>query len=155
MSNYPSTATIGRPSILTDELTETICVRMAEGESLRSICRDPEMPGLGTVFRWVAKNASFREQYEAAMAQRAESLFEEILDIADETKLDTISTENGDKPNTEWISRSRLRVDARKWMLSKMLPKKYGDKLALGGAGDLDPLQIQEVKRVIIDPVKK
>ena len=132
---------MSRPTILTKKLTEVICTRMAEGESLRAICRDDEMPALGSVFRWVASNQSFREQYEAAMAQRAESLFEEILEIADETTLDTLSTEHGEKPNSEWISRSRLRVDARKWMLSKMLPKKYGEKLAIGGASDLPPLQ--------------
>ncbi len=122
---------MGRPSILNDELAEAICTRMAEGESLRAICRSEGMPALGSVFRWIAVNEVFREQYEAAMAQRTESMFEEILEIADETSLDTISTENGDKPNAEWISRSRLRVDARKWMLSKMLPKKYGDRQAI------------------------
>lgn len=122
---------MGRPSILNDELAEAICTRMAEGESLRAICRSDGMPALGSVFRWIAVNDVFREQYEAAMAQRTESMFEEILEIADETSLDTISTENGDKPNAEWISRSRLRVDARKWMLSKMLPKKYGDRQAI------------------------
>lgn len=122
---------MGRPSILNDELAEAICTRMAEGESLRAICRSDGMPALGSVFRWIAVNEVFREQYEAAMAQRTESMFEEILEIADETSLDTISTENGYKPNAEWISRSRLRVDARKWMLSKMLPKKYGDRQAI------------------------
>lgn len=120
---------MGRPSDLTPEITDTICTRMAEGESLRSICRSEGMPALGTVFRWVANNQLFREQYEAAMAQRTETMFEEILEIADETSSDTIATEHGERPNAEWISRSRLRVDARKWMLSKMLPKKYGDKV--------------------------
>lgn len=119
----------GRPSILTDELTDAICSRMAQGESLRSICRSEGMPALGTVFRWVASNELFREQYEAAMAQRTEAMFEEILEIADETAFDDVDTEHGVKANSEWISRSRLRVDARKWMLSKMLPKKYGDKI--------------------------
>jgi acyl-homoserine lactone acylase PvdQ len=139
---------IGRPSILTDELTESICTRMAEGESLRAICRSEGMPAMGTVFRWVSSNLLFREQYEAAMAQRTESMFEEILEIADETDRDTLYTENGERPNAEWISRSRLRVDARKWMLSKMLPKKYGERLAIGGHEDMPPLQTEATLNV-------
>lgn len=75
------------------------------------------------------------------MEQRSESMFEEILEIADETSRDTIDTETGEKANTEWISRSRLRVDARKWMLSKMVPKKYGERLAIGGADDMPPIK--------------
>ncbi|KAI3598735.1 hypothetical protein D8I24_5681 [Cupriavidus necator H850] len=120
---------MGRPSIFTQAITDEICSRMAEGESLRSICRDDTMPALGTVFRWVANDKAFREQYEAAMAQRAEALFEELFEIADESCDDTYVDENGNtKTNAEVIARSRLRVDVRKWALSKMLPKKYGDK---------------------------
>lgn len=123
----------GRPSIYTEELGVEICSRMGNGESLRSICRDDDMPHLGTVLRWVARDSIFREQYDAAMEQRAEALFEEMFEIADETRLDTIETETGERPNAEWISRSRLRVDVRKWALSKMMPKKYGDKVVLAG----------------------
>lgn len=132
---------IGRPTIYTPELVETICTRMIDGESLRAICRDEHMPPAGTVLRWVSQHKEFRDQYEDAMAQRAESMFEEILDIADETSRDTVITDTGERANTEWISRSRLRVDARKWMLSKMMPKKYGDKIAIGGADDLPAVQ--------------
>jgi len=130
----------GRPTIFTQELADKICERIANGDSLRKISRDEDMPPAGTVLRWVAHDLIFREQYEAAMEQRAEYLFEEMFEIADETKLDTIETETGERPNAEWISRSRLRVDVRKWALSKMMPKKYGDKLQVGGAEDLPPL---------------
>lgn len=131
---------IGRPTIFTQALADAICERISEGESLRKISRDDDMPPAGTILRWVAHDPIFREQYEAAMEQRAEYLFEEMFEIADETKLDTIETETGERPNAEWISRSRLRVDVRKWALSKMMPKKYGDKLQVGGAEDLPPL---------------
>lgn len=130
----------GRPTIFTQELADKICERIANGDSLRKISRDEDMPPAGTVLRWVAHDLIFREQYEAAMEQRAEYLFEEMFEIADETNLDTIETETGERPNAEWISRSRLRVDVRKWALSKMMPKKYGDKLQVGGAEDLPPL---------------
>jgi hypothetical protein len=115
---------------------------MAQGESLRSICRSDGMPALGSVFRWVADDLRFREQYEAAMAQRAEGLFEEILEIADSSVGDTTVVDGVSKSNFEVVARSRLRVDARKWMLSKMLPKKYGDKLAIGGAEDMPPVKL-------------
>lgn len=126
---------VGRPSDYSQELVEIICARIADGESLRAICRDEGMPAKGTVFRWIAQIKEFQDQYEAAMVQRSEAMFEDILEIADDTSRDTIDTENGEKANSEWISRSRLRVDARKWMLSKMMPKKYGDKITqeLGG----------------------
>ena len=124
---------VGRPSDYSEETALIICNRMIKGESLRSICRDESMPDAGTVLRWASKHSEFRQQYDDAMAQRAESMFEEILDIADETSRDTINTDTGERANTEWISRSRLRVDARKWMLSKMMPKKYGEKLELAG----------------------
>lgn len=132
---------VGRPSDYSLELVNSICIRIAEGESLRSICRDDAMPAMSAVFRWIAAHEEFKEQYAMAMEQRTEALFEEILEIADETSRDTIDTENGEKANSEWISRSRLRVDARKWMLSKMMPKKYGDKIAIGGADDLPAIQ--------------
>lgn len=120
---------LGRPTKFSQELADHICERISEGESLRSVCRDPDIPPAGTILRWVAQNSVFREQYDAAMEQRAEYLFEEMFEIADETQLDTIETETGERPNAEWISRSRLRVDVRKWALSKMMPKKYGDRI--------------------------
>jgi hypothetical protein len=71
---------------------------------------------------------------------------EDILAIADDSASDVIVGENGrEMVNNEAIARSRLRVDARKWLASKMAPKKYGDKLAVGGADDLPPIQTQQL----------
>lgn len=67
---------------------------------------------------------------------------EDIVHIADESRHDTVETETGEHADNEWIARSRLRVDTRKWLLSKLLPKQYGEKLALGQAEDLGPLTI-------------
>lgn len=132
----------GRPSSFTPEVGDAICSRMSDGESLRAICREEGMPHVGTFLRWVANDSILREQYETAMEQRADAMFEEMFQIADETNRDNIETENGDRPNAEWISRSRLRVDVRKWALSKMMPKKYGDKVALVGDPQ-QPLQVE------------
>lgn len=137
----PPSSPVGRPTIYSPELRETICARMAGGESMRSISRDDAMPAMTTMFRWLNECSVFKQQYAMAMEQRTEALFEEILEIADETSRDTIDTENGEKANSEWISRSRLRVDARKWMLSKMAPKKYGERLALAGDA-VNPLTV-------------
>ena len=74
---------MARPSDYSPELAVLICTRMGEGESLRSICRDDAMPALSTVFRWLAGDREFQEQYARAMDARATLLAEEILQISD------------------------------------------------------------------------
>ncbi|EPT2859784.1 ubiquitin carboxyl-hydrolase [Proteus mirabilis] len=102
-------------------MTETahdICSKLAEGESLRSVCRRPGMPSKATVFRWLSENAEFRDQYAKATEQRADALFEEILEIADDVL-----------PDSAEVAKAKLRIDTRKWSLARMSPKKYGDKV--------------------------
>ena len=125
----------GRPSSFSQHTADLICARLADGESLRSICRDDSMPHVSTVLRWVASkdHQEFREQYAHAREVGLEQMADEILEIADETAFDTIATKDGYKADNEWIQRSKLRVDARKWILSKQLPKKYGDRTTLAG----------------------
>lgn len=94
----------------------------------------------------------FAAQYTRARAVGYERLAEEILDISDDGRNDTYMTESGEATNHDVIARSRLRVDSRKWMLSKMLPKVYGEKLAIGGASDMPPVQIERIERVIVHP---
>ena len=107
-----------------------ICERIADGESLRLICQSDEMPARSSVFKWLAENKEFSDQYARAREAQADLLADEILAISDETAFDTITTDAGNRPDTEWLARSRLRVDARKWLASKMAPKKYGDKIS-------------------------
>lgn len=144
---------MGRPSDYSQETIDIICQRLADGESLRKVCLDEAMPGLSTVMRWLAdeSHAKFREQYVRAREAQADKLADEILSIADDGQNDTYLTETGLATNHDVIARSRLRVDARKWLASKMAPKKYGEKLEL--AGDKDhPLTVERIERVIIDP---
>lgn len=126
---------IGRPSSFTPKLADEICGRLVNGESLRAICRDEGFPAVGTVLRWVGENADFREQYARARELQAETLADEIVSIADDAEKDQPS-----------VAKARLQVDSRKWVASKLLPKKYGDKIAhVGGdpaAGD-KPIQAQ------------
>jgi len=104
---------------------------MGEGESLRSICRDDAMPALSTVFRWLAGDREFQEQYARAMDARAMLLAEEILEISDDSSGDAVTDpETGAiRMDAEFVARSRLRVDSRKWLAARMSPRKYGDKI--------------------------
>jgi hypothetical protein len=139
---------MGRPSTFTQEVADLICERLADGESLRAICLADDMPNRATVFRWLGAEATFRDQYARAREEQAETLLDEIVEIADDSRHDTIATEkNGEQPNTEWITRSRLRVDARKWVVSKLAPKKYGDKLQTEISGpNGGPLQVVRLR---------
>lgn len=142
----------GRPTTYNQETACLICARMADGESLRSICRDPDMPALSTIFVWVAKHQEFSEQYKLAMASRADAMFEEMFDIADDGQNDwmEINDKEGEnigwKMNGEHVQRSRLRIDTRKWALSKMMPKKYGDKVIDENEGNDGEIEIRVVR---------
>ena len=110
------------------------------------------MPSAGTVCRWLADSLTFQQQYARAREAQADTLFDEILDIADDGRNDTTVDDEGNKrTDHDVIARSRLRVDARKWMAGKLRPKKYGDRLELAGDPDA-PVKIETIKRVIIDP---
>lgn len=122
----------------TQRIADEICRRLAEGESLRSICRDEEMPDESSVRAWALDNVNgFGPQYARAREIGYDKLAEEILEISDTPQLGVIRTSKPDGgeevKEADMIEHRRLRVDSRKWMLSKMLPKKYGDKLELGG----------------------
>lgn len=112
----------------TQEVFDKICLRIANGESLRKICKDDDMPNLTTVWKWLNNNPELDKQYMRAREEQAETLVDEMIDIADYKKDDTYLDENGKEViNQEVIARSRLRVDARKWVASKLKPKKFGD----------------------------
>ena len=120
---------IGRPSLYSEKLGLAICRQIVEGRSLRTICQAKNMPGMTTVMRWLAAHEPFREQYARARELQAEKLFEECLEIADANEGDVKVMADGRRVvDLENINRSRLRVDTRKWMVSKLAPKKYGDR---------------------------
>lgn len=102
-------------------------------------------PVLSTVFLWIGKYPEFSEQYRLAMASRADAMFEDMIEIADDGR-NFMETEQGEKFNSEHVQRSRLRLDTRKWMLSKMLPKKYGDKQTDEVIGNENDITINVVR---------
>lgn len=128
----------GHPPLYTPELAAEVCRRIAAGESLRQVCRDDAMPCTATVMRWARDNLEFREQYALARELLLEHWAEELTEIADDGSNDWMKREAEEgrieiKVDAEHINRSRLRVDTRKWLLSKLSPRKYGDKIELGG----------------------
>lgn len=113
--------------------------RISDGESVRGILnneRDKKIYPSRILFNeWIDSDENLAIQYVRACEDRADKIFEEILDIADETSNDVVQMDMDgiivERTNHEVIQRSRLRVDARKWMLGKMQPKKYGDSSSL------------------------
>jgi len=102
----------GRPSLYTEELALDICTQLAEGKSLRAICKQEEYPTLSTVMLWVAQRPEFSEHYAHARELQSETMADDILFIAD---------------NEEDVNRAKVQIDARKWIASKLKPKKYGN----------------------------
>lgn len=127
------TIAMGRPSDYTPETALEICARLAEGQSLRAICRDEAMPDARTVFRWLEADETFRQRYARAREAQADALADEIIDIADTPVMGvkTKTTEDGvETVEGDMIEHRRLQVDARKWTASKLRPKKYGERLS-------------------------
>ena len=139
----------GRPTDYTEALAEEICLRLAEGESLVSICREEGMPRRATVFRWLQKYEAFRNQYACAKELMVESFAEEIIAIADDSSQDTITLPNGSqRPNREWIACAKLRVNMRQWLMAKLMPKKYGEPAAEEHSGPVAiPMTLEEFRK--------
>jgi hypothetical protein len=125
-----------------DEIINQICIEIESGKSLRSVLKNEGMPNTQAFYDWIDSDVEKSKQYVRACEARADSIFEDILDIADDSSNDIQFIDNGDfeieKTNQENIQRSRLRVDARKWMLGKMNPKKYGDKIQNEHSGEIN-----------------
>ena len=128
----------GRPSKYTDKLADKICKMIAQGQSVRSICAKKDMISMQTFFRWLRENDKFREQYARACEERSYMHAEDIIEIADNATNDYMEKLEGDGYifNSENVQRSRLRIDTRKWLMSKLNPKVYGDKLDMTTNGN-------------------
>lgn len=143
---------MGAPSTFSEEIADKICERIANGESLKSICDDADMPCKATVFNWLGSDAVFLDKYARAREAQADALFDDILTIADDGRNDWMERKDDEGGNAGWrengeaIRRSQLRIDARKWMAGKLRPKKYGDKISaeLTGA-DGGPIEMKSV----------
>jgi len=105
------------------ELFDEICEKIANGESLRKICKDEKMPNLTSVWKWLNNNEELSKQYARAKEEQAELFADEITEICDaEMPMDAFG-----KIDAGAVNQARLRVDSRKWIASKLKPKKFGD----------------------------
>ena len=153
-----------KPTKYTKATAEKILKRLANGETLSSICRDPNMPGKTTVLNWalgfhkIAEQNGFPDRYARARLIGYHGMGDELIDIADDgtndwmERLDKNGEPAGWKVNNEAVQRSKLRVEARKWLLAKALPKIYGDKQQVdhtSSDGSMQP--ITKIERVIVD----
>lgn len=112
-----------------NNIFDSILERIEEGEAVRTILKENDMPSSRTFFKWLAEDEVKVKQYAHACSTRADVMFEEIIEIADASHSDKKIVNDEEVTDNEVIQRSRLRVDARKWAVSKLNPKKYGDKL--------------------------
>lgn len=144
---------IGAPSIFTDEIAVKICEQIATTtKGLRAICGQEGMPSIRTVMYWLHEGDKedgkpefrrFLQQYARAKDEQSDLLVEEMMDIADHT-----SEDHTPFTGMNVVQRDKLRIETRKWIASKLKPKKYGDKVNLDHSGDISIKQItgMEVK---------
>lgn len=153
------TSKAGRPSSYTKEIADEIVSRMADGQTLRQICRDEHMPPASTVRGWVVDDREgFSERYVRARNMCVESWADDLIEIGDDARNDWMQRNGGEDDqswtvNGEHISRSKLRSDNRKWLLSKLKPERYGDKVQhTGGDGEGAIEHRHNVEFHVIDP---
>lgn len=147
-------AVTGRPTTYTQKIADEICEHLAIGESIRTVCKPKHMPAISTFFKWLREHEDFSKQYAHAKQEAADAMAEDILDIADDGTNDWVERERKDGStyvalDHEAIQRSKLRVDTRKFLMAKMKPKVYGDKLDVTSGGDrieTTPVIISQIK---------
>lgn len=142
-------------TLYSEDTAAEICHRLSIGETLRQICRSPGMPAASTVCLWVTDDREgFAERYARARELGIEAIAEEIIEISDDGSNDWMTREGKDGEGTsyavngEHVSRSKLRADSRRWLLSKLRPEKYGDRLELAGNVELKMSDDQLESRV-------
>ena len=158
---------MGRPTKYNKALGDRICHRLASGESLNRICKDEGYPSRSNVFVWLLSDSpvykEFQDSYAKAREVQYQVMADEILDIADDGSNDYIESIDSEgreiyKTNGEVVQRSRLRVDTRKWFMSKVLPK-FADKQVLDHTSsdrsmspkDINPAVAAELAKKLTD----
>jgi hypothetical protein len=129
---------MGRPSLKTPELIETMLLRLVESdEGLEGVCKADDMPAFQTVYRWLDEDEAFQEAYARARRQIAD--VQAFRGLRDAVKC-------------EDAAKARVALDARKWLAAKLDSKKYGDSTTLKGDPD-NPIElaVHEVRRTVID----
>lgn len=119
----------------TEEIENEIFGRIMSGEALSHILgadRDDFLPSERLFYYRLADDPDFVRKYTRAREVQAHRETDQIRDIADSATVEDVNV-------------ARLRIDARKWRASKLAPKHYGDRVAIGGAADMDPIKTEDV----------
>jgi hypothetical protein len=116
----------GAPSTYSETIGNEIVTRLASGQSLHSICKLEHMPHIATIYDWIKNYPSFGEHYGRAREQAAHTLFDQMIDIADDSSNDLL--EDG-TPNNAAIARARLQIDTRARVAGKLAPRVYGERI--------------------------
>lgn len=157
----------GRPTDYSEEFVDYFCSLLVDGTSVNTLCKRDDMPTSSTIFLWLSKHKEFSDKYAKAKEMAAEALAEEIFDISDNQCEDYVMVDglplkvDGKEVTTvssAKVQQAKLRVDSRKWYLSKIVPKKYGDKLQTENTTtnintDLSEDALDKKLKVLIDAV--
>ena len=147
---------MGRPGIFSQEIADTICELMATGKGLREICTREDMPGRTTVLRWLEADEKFRGQYARARIHLMDWYAEEIVRIAYDETGDILIDQDGDKSRTvanhAKVQRDKLKIEALKWLMSKLAPKRFGNTPEDLAPADLHPINKIELVGVPSHP---
>ena len=148
----------GRPSTYTQEIAELLCVRLGQGESLKQICSEEEMPAQSTVYVWLQRHPEFVEMYTRAREEQAETHADEIVSIADETPaIKEVRDKDGNvidiTLDSAYIAWQKQRIEARKWNAAKQRPRKYGDRVTHAG-DDENPVVVENNHNVFGELLK-
>lgn len=144
----------GRPTKYTNKLGDEICSRIAEGQSLRTVCSDNKMPDKSTVFRWLRlpSMSAFRDQYARAKKEAADAMAEELLDIADDALKEVEKHAYEPKLSGAIVQAHKLKADNLKWTMARQQPKKYGERINIATEDDspdpFDGLETDELRKL-------
>jgi len=135
---------VGQHILRTPENSERICDMIAEGCSLRQVA---QVIGLteAAIRKWTKDDKEFGKHYTKAMVNRLEKMADELVELADAD----CSGPDG-KPDNALVQQRRLQVDTRKWILSKMLPRRFGDKIEI--SSDPDAPALTRIELVAVYP---
>lgn len=147
----------GRPCTYSQEIGDEICRRLAEGQTVEAICRDPEMPPASTVRLWAIDDRGnegngapgFAVAYARARSVGFQKMADELVEIGDDPCL------FDGKPDHALVQRARLMSDNRRWLLSKLLPRQFGDRITQEIVGDPNAPLVTRIELVPIDPPRR
>jgi len=134
--------TVGRPTKYTADVGAEICARLASGEPITKITKDEHMPASATLYRWLASDSEFREMYEVSRRDGAHTFAASIVEIVDDEPLYVFDDKGNKRVDPGSIAQKRLKMDGRKWIAAKYLPKVYGDRTVVQGDADADAVNV-------------